>query len=389
MSVQADDSLESYLREMSDHDLLTPEQEIALAQDIERREAAAWCELLGQPAIAQALLAGPLAAPLAPIDGERGGAAAVERALAGDGDLAPAARLLAGELVGWDHQRKLRQSIVADLRHGRLVAVAGTAAERLALWARIDRGEALATAARQAFITANLRLVVVIARRFRGRGLALADLVQEGNLGLMRAVDRFDYRRGFRFSTFASWWIMASVRRAVLDKGRTVRIPVHLVDEQRRLTQLRRELEGRLGRPPTSSELAEAADLSLARLGELESAAPVHAISLDKPTGEDDDGSIYDVLVDREADEPPVPERLHQLALKRELERLVDGLSPVEADVIRRRYGFGDADEQTLQEIGDDYARSRERIRQIESRALAKLRRALRRADRPSTHGDL
>jgi RNA polymerase primary sigma factor len=384
--LEAEDGLDRYYRAMSAHELLSAEDEAALARDIEDREADAWIELLAFAPAAERLLAGPLAR----IDVGLVARGALEAALARRVSVRPSASAFARELVGWDRQRRLRLAVLGELRRpgGRLgldPAVAGAAA----FWARVERAEARATTAREHFITANLRLVVVIARRFRGRGLGLSDLVQEGNLGLMRALDRFDHRRGFRFSTFASWWIMASVRRAVLDKGRTVRIPVHLVDEQRRIGQLRRELEGRFGRPPTPAELADAADISVARLSEVEGTILLHPMSLDKPTGDDDDGSIHDVLVDPAAADSPVPELLHQESVRRELVRLVESLSPVEADVIRRRYGFGDADEQTLQEIGADYARSRERIRQIENRALAKLRRALRRAERPLTESGI
>jgi RNA polymerase primary sigma factor len=369
-SVVCDDRLDRYYREMVQHELLTAEQEIALAQDIERREVAGWSEVLrlvaeGDPAQRRALLgssairaARELDAPLARVAADPGAVAEV-----------------AAGLAAVDQQHQLRTAVLVDLRREGQVP------------ASLERVEALAARAREAFITANLRLVVSIARRFRGRGLPLPDLVQEGNLGLMRAVDRFDYRKGFRFSTFATWWIMASVRRAVLDKGRTVRIPIHLVDEQRRLGQVKRDLESRLRRPPTVAELAVAAEMTPARVADVEAQVLLHPISLDR-SPDDDGGGAHDYLIDPENEEEPLLERLELAMVKRDLARLVAGLSPVEADVIRRRYGMGDGDEQTLQEIGEDYARSRERIRQIESRALAKLRRALRRADRPAAERD-
>ncbi len=394
------DGLERYYRDMASHDLLSPEREVSLAAEIERREHAAWREMLsfkvGLESVVAALEAG-LDEPSAALEElckavrSRAGRAAPDRR--------PAGPARAEALVQLQRQRRVRTAMLAEIERQappelplainqatRQAQRRDTPAE--AAWrayaARVRRAEAVATAAREAFITANLRLVVTIARRFRGRGLPLADLIQEGNLGLMRAVDRFDYRKGFRFSTFASWWIMASIRRAVLDKGQTVRVPIHLIETQRHVRKIRRDLAQQLGRPPTSREIAETANLPVEKVEEVESGLLVHAVSLDRPQSEEDDNSPLEVFVDPEASETSSPrEMLFVEDEKRELETLVATLSPVEADVIRRRYGLDDEQEQTLQEIGNDYRRSRERIRQIEARALAKLRRALRRRSGP------
>jgi RNA polymerase primary sigma factor len=386
------DGLERYYRDMASHDLLSPEREVTLAAEIERREHAAWLAVLAhQPA---------LQAVVASLDGrlDDSGAALEElRRVAREG-VSGGGTVLAEELVQLDRQRRLRTALVAEIellapldqplafsdagRRRQRRDSSPRAALRVYV-SRVRRAEAAATAAREAFITANLRLVVTIARRFRGRGLPLADLIQEGNLGLMRAVDRFDYRKGFRFSTFASWWIMASIRRAVLDKGQTVRVPIHLIETQRHVRKIRRDLAQQLGRPPTSREIADAATLPVEKVEEVESGLLVHAVSLDRPQSEEDDGSPLEVFVDPESQEQSPREILFVEDEKRELETLVSSLSPVEADVIRRRYGLDDEQEQTLQEIGNDYRRSRERIRQIEARALAKLRRALRRRSGP------
>ncbi len=389
------DGLERYYRDMASHDLLSPEREVSLAAEIERREHAAWREMLafklGLESVVTALEA-QLDEPSAALE-------ELCKAVRSATDMRTAGQALAEELVQLDRQRRVRTAMLAEIERQapaeRPLAInqATRQAQRRdtpaeAAWrayaARVRRAEAVATAAREAFITANLRLVVTIARRFRGRGLPLADLIQEGNLGLMRAVDRFDYRKGFRFSTFASWWIMASIRRAVLDKGQTVRVPIHLIETQRHVRKIRRDLAQQLGRPPTSREIAETANLPVEKVEEVESGLLVHAVSLDRPQSEEDDNSPLEVFVDPEASELSSPrEMLFVEDEKRELETLVATLSPVEADVIRRRYGLDDEQEQTLQEIGNDYRRSRERIRQIEARALAKLRRALRRRSGP------
>jgi RNA polymerase primary sigma factor len=389
------DGLERYYRDMASHDLLSPEREVSLAAEIERREHAAWREMLsfklGLESVVTALEA-QLEEPSAALE-------ELCKAVRSATDMRTAGQALAEELVQLDRQRRVRTAMLAEIERQappelplainhatRQAQRRDTPAE--AAWrayaTRVRRAEAVATAAREAFITANLRLVVTIARRFRGRGLPLADLIQEGNLGLMRAVDRFDYRKGFRFSTFASWWIMASIRRAVLDKGQTVRVPIHLIETQRHVRKIRRDLAQQLGRPPTSREIAETANLPVEKVEEVESGLLVHAVSLDRPQSEEDDNSPLEVFVDPEASELSSPrEMLFVEDEKRELETLVATLSPVEADVIRRRYGLDDEQEQTLQEIGNDYRRSRERIRQIEARALAKLRRALRRRSGP------
>ena len=399
------DGLDRYYRDMAAHDLLSPEEEVSLAQEIERRETAAWVELFRfRPALAQVveLLEANLEDAVNGLDPLKEHLASQPEAP--DRAVEELTSALAAELALLDRQRKVRALIVADLdlagppgsRNQPAIVRPVTPPPRRTrrrdmspegqwrTWLeKVRRAEQGANRAREAFITANLRLVVTIARRFRGRGLPLADLIQEGNLGLMRAVDRFDHRKGFRFSTFASWWIMASIRRAVLDKGQTVRVPIHLIETQRQVRKIRRDLTQQLGRMPTTGEIAELAKLPIEKVEEVESGLLVHAVSLDRPQGDDDDANPLEVFIDPEAESQSPREQLLSHDEKRELEMLVGSLSPVEADVIRRRYGLDDEPEQTLQEIGNEYQRSRERIRQIEARALAKLRRALRRRSGP------
>ncbi|MGE0404253.1 MAG: RNA polymerase sigma factor RpoD/SigA, partial [Kofleriaceae bacterium] len=238
-----------------------------------------------------------------------------------------------------------------------------------------------ATDARNDFVRANLRLVVSIARRFNHGRMALADLIQEGNLGLLKAVERYDYRRGFRFSTYASWWIRHAISRALADKGREVRLPVHMIDAQHRLTKARRMLTGQLGRNPTSEELAKATQMPLDKIEKMRSWLLEQSISIDKPVGDDEGRVLGEVLEDPDREDISPTQDLEWEALTTEVRDLLRELRPIEADILRQRFGLGTEQELTLKEIGDKYNLSRERIRQLQEQALAKMRRALARRD--------
>src|SRR5262249_46004357 len=227
--------------------------------------------------------------------------------------------------------------------------------------------------ARNAFVKANLRLVVSIARRFNHGRMALADLIQEGNLGLLKAVERYDYRRGFRFSTYASWWIRHAISRALADKGREVRLPVHMIDAQHRLAKARRQL-------PTE-ELAQATSMPLDKVEKMRTWLLEQSISIDKPVGDDEGRVLGEVLEDPDREEVSPTEELEWEALTTEVRDLLRELRPIEADILRQRFGLGTEQELTLKEIGDKYNLSRERIRQLQEQALAKMRRALARRD--------
>ncbi len=235
--------------------------------------------------------------------------------------------------------------------------------------------------ARNDFVKANLRLVVSIARRFNHGRMALADLIQEGNIGLMKAVERYDYRRGFRFSTYASWWIRHAISRALADKGREVRLPVHMIDAQHRLTKARRQLTGTLGRQPTSEELATATQMPLEKIEKMRSWLLEQSISIDKPVGDDEGRVLGEVLEDPDREDVSPTGDLEWEALTTEVRDLLHELRPIEADILRQRFGLGTEQELTLKEIGDKYNLSRERIRQLQEQALAKMRRALARRD--------
>ncbi|MBA3541330.1 MAG: sigma-70 family RNA polymerase sigma factor [Deltaproteobacteria bacterium] len=246
---------------------------------------------------------------------------------------------------------------------------------------RVEAANRAVSEARNDFVKANLRLVVSIARRFNHGRMALADLIQEGNLGLLKAVERYDYRRGFRFSTYASWWIRHAISRALADKGREVRLPVHMIDAQHRLTKARRQLTGQLGRNPTSEELATATQMPLEKIEKMRTWLLEQSISIDKPVGDDEGRVLGEILEDPERENLSPTEDLEWAALTTEVQTLLLELRPIEADILRQRFGLGTEQELTLKEIGDKYNLSRERIRQLQEQALGKMRRALARRD--------
>ena len=292
-NVPIDDSVGLYFREMGQEDLLTAEEEVQLAKEIEAgREAAETLEEKGDE--------------------------------------------------------------LSDDERDRLMLVK-------------ERGDA----ARAHLIRANTRLVVSIAKKYRGRGLQFLDLIQEGNVGLMKAVEKYDYRRGNRFSTYATWWIRQAVTRALANHGRTIRIPAHLGGRISKLYQVAQELEQQQGRQPTAEEIAEEMDLPAERVRWMlrTSRQPVH---LERPVGDESDAELGDFIEDEEA--PPPAETVAQTMLTEEIGEILDQLTPREARILRLRYGLQDGESRTLKEVGEMFGLSRERIRQLEKEALRKLR---------------
>jgi len=226
--------------------------------------------------------------------------------------------------------------------------------------------------AKQKLVEANLRLVVSIAKRYVGKtSMSFSDLIQEGNMGLIKAVERFDYRRGFHFSTYGTWWIRQAISRAIADQARTIRIPVHMVETINKLGRVSRQLWQQLGREPTTAEIAEKMDITEERVCEIQRIA-LEPTSLETPAGEEGDSEIYDFVEDIEA-KSPVDAVVHNI-LKEQLLSVIDTLTPREQKVVRLRYGLDDSHPRTLEEVGREFNVTRERIRQIEAKALRKLR---------------
>jgi RNA polymerase primary sigma factor len=393
-----DDHLAAYFRQLAEHELLTPEDERELSQGIEDTEILTWERVLSRPDAVRPLLAliepnleQPVKFPklLKVVDDMlKSKRARKDEKLVKK--LVAAAREAAVQLRAFDLDRVHIDAVVRELYRSREAAIAsvdtwwteGASKDAGAYIDDVRQAHRDAMNLRDEFVRANLRLVVTMARRYDRGGMPLADLIQEGNLGLMHAVSRFDYRRGLRFSTYACWWIRHAIGRALADKARAVRIPVHMLEAQQQLEKVRQALVGELGRPPTPQELAKAARVPLAKLNQMHRYIMGQPMSLDRPVHDDDDRSFGDTMADPDSEEHSPADNLTTQTLTTQIKRLLHYLSPIEADVLTKRFGLGDDEERTFREIGDHYHLSRERIRQIQNSALDKLKRALEREHR-------
>ncbi|MGD8861988.1 MAG: sigma-70 family RNA polymerase sigma factor [Myxococcales bacterium] len=383
-------AIDAYFEAMGQHDILTREQETEVAEHIERTEIDYWRALLSHPpafpAIADTLREYLESMPreirtlreLSRATGRR--ALSKRRQARWDA----ATDTLAASLREQDLNREWVREVHATAQ--RLVGqgpdgeLAGPPEFRFtAPWRRylkrVEQAHGEQLEAKRRFVAANLRLVVSIARRYNHGALALSDLIQEGNLGLLKAVERFDHRRGFRFSTYASWWIRHAIRRARADKSRAVRVPVHMLEASARVKRESTQFEARTGRPPTDAELAEATDLPEEKVTSARHQFTGSALSLDRPVNDEDGRTFVDFLSDDEATSPG--QSVEQQQWSEQVPQLLDCLSPMEASVLRFRFGLDGQPEMTLKTIGERYNLSRERIRQIQQAALVKLRRQM------------
>ena len=394
----SDDHLAAYFRQLAEHELLTPEDERELSQGIEDTEVLTWERIFARADVAAAVLGliepnleTPIKFPkFSKIAEDMCKSKKAHRDPKLAKKLASATKEVAAKLRTLDLDRVHIDAVVRELYRARENAIAGNVGwwadggckEAGAYLDEVRQAYRDAANLRDEFVRANLRLVVTMARRYDRGGMPLADLIQEGNLGLMHAVSRFDYRRGLRFSTYACWWIRHAIGRALADKARAVRIPVHMLEAQQQLEKVRQGLVGELGRPPTPQELAKAAKVPLAKLNQMHRYIMGQPMSLDRPVHDDDDRSFGDTMADPDSEEHNPADELTTQKLTSQITRLLHHLSPIEADVLTKRFGLGDDEERTFREIGDQYHLSRERIRQIQNSALDKLKRALEREHR-------
>jgi RNA polymerase primary sigma factor len=376
-------------------DVLRPEEEFTAARQIEELEIVVWEAVLSDPTmVTQVLKVVETCMDNALTEFRSLRRASTELQRGGGTEAlqtryAKAVRKCADKLRAVDHDRLYLEAVLVELTrleqsaagHGNKLAIARSSRERRSYFTRVKVADRAASAARNEFVKANLRLVVSIARRFNHGRMALADLIQEGNIGLMKAVERYDYRRGFRFSTYASWWIRHAISRALADKGREVRLPVHMIDAHHRLSKAKRELTAKLGRQPTNDELAEASQIPADKIEKMRTYLIDQSFSLDRPINDEDGRAFVEFLQDPHFEDCSPTDTIQLQSLGDEVRRVLLELKPIEADILRHRFGLDDDQELTLKEIGEKYNLSRERIRQLQEQALTKMRRALQRKE--------
>ncbi|MDC0720828.1 sigma-70 family RNA polymerase sigma factor [Nannocystis bainbridge] len=382
--------LTAYFRDLAEVNVMTKDEETTAALKIADLRKGLWVAILNYPPFVGpicALVRQRLDDDTCPVDAldalETTSRTLRDRDLRCHHDAFHAARNdLAVAMLAADVDNELADAILADLDslegdRKAAVALAVNPPRRGSLpFARfaadVRKQHAALMAAKNAFVRANLRLVVALARRFHRGTVPLQDLIQEGNLGLIKAVDRFDPARGCRFSTYGSWWIRHAISRSIADKARSVRLPVHMVDACNKVTRARREFEAREGREPTDKELSVVSGVSVERIARMGWSLIETPLSLALPASRDGEASLVDTVADPDHVAPS--EVLDRDLMHSQLQEVFAQLSPLEADILRKRVGLDGEDEMTLKEIGAGYSLSRERIRQLQEGALAKLR---------------
>jgi RNA polymerase primary sigma factor len=383
--------LAMYFRDMAELSVLKPEQEFETARHIEELELDLWQSLLGYAPWAGHLVTTVEASMGSTLPDFKTFRTLSERAAhkGASTEKKKLAKLIVGlsaQIKELDIDRVFVDAALTDLqrisgasRMKRPIEGLGFNTETKSFQefaVTITRKSGVVKRAKNEFVKANLRLVVSIARRFNHGRLPLPDLIQEGNIGLMKAVERYDYRRGFRFSTYASWWIRHAISRALADKGRAVRLPVHMIDAYHRIAKSERELQSKLERPATTEEIASVTGIETEKLEKMRTFLADNPVSLDRPLSEDDGRRLIDVLVDPN-EAPSPPEQMMSSETQQEMIKLLSVLKPIEADILRKRFGLINDHERTLKEIGDEYRLSRERVRQLQEQALGKMRKAM------------
>ena len=388
--------LAMYFREMAALDVLKPQEEFEAAREIEALEVYIWKSLLSYSSAVDYVLKiveTCMENSISEFRTLRRSAATARKSAnkVNQTKLDKAALKVGAKLRALDQDRQYLDAVIADLDRIRRDVPGRIVTSRLPFSSksrafkdymrRVMSADREAAVARNDFVKANLRLVVSIARRFNHGRMSLADLIQEGNIGLMKAVERYDYRRGFRFSTYASWWIRHAISRALADKGREVRLPVHMIDAYHRIAKAKRELTAKLGRNPTYEEIGEATNIPAGKIEKMRTYLVDQSFSLDRPVNDEDGRHFVEFLHDPSFEDDDPADRLSTQAISYEVRKLLCDLKPIEADILRQRFGLEDDQELTLKEIGEKYNLSRERIRQLQEQALVKMRRALARKE--------